>query len=404
MKTILYKRNASGAPIFWEIMAATYGTILHIRHGKVGGDHPITDIVSCTMTTVAKEYTSRVNAKRKEGYVELNELHDNTDENKIVDILTYLNTYLPKFNSSTGGAILPMLAKTLETNKPFEKYGTLRGQWKINGLRCEVGVKAEDDNLFKETHLIFQSREGTIWDLPYLEEKLLHYLPDAMVDLMIECNAYIDGEVYYPGLTVNEINHLVKNPTDPRHKDLQLWIYDIAIENTVYTSRRDILLSNLGRFIFDFGSKEAHLNNGSPIVLLPECEVTNFNEAVVKRDSFIDLGFEGLILRNPNAEYGFGKRSVELMYKFKKIEDGKFLIVDIVPEGLKRQDLCKLVLRNDINDEIFECTLNYPHEAQRAILGNKKDYLVNPHYALVEYRERSGINQVPFHAKAVKLL
>ena len=91
------------------------------------------------------------------------------------------------------------------------------------------------------------------------------------------------------------------------------------------------------------------------------------------------------------------------MLKFKKQEDGLFTIVDIVPEGIKRSNLGKFVLKNDINDELFECTYNAPHSSQEEILINKDKYI--GHYkALVEFRERSGISQVPFHAKCVKLI
>ena len=92
------------------------------------------------------------------------------------------------------------------------------------------------------------------------------------------------------------------------------------------------------------------------------------------------------------------------MLKFKKKEDGLFTIVDIVPEGTKRSNLGKFVLKNDINDELFECTYNAPHSSQEEILVNKNKYLTGEYLGLVEFRERSGQLQVPFHAKLVKLI
>ena len=77
------------------------------------------------------------------------------------------------------------------------------------------------------------------------------------------------------------------------------------------------------------------------------------------------------------------------------------LLVYIVPEGI-RKDLCKLVLKNDINEESFECTLNAPHEYQEKILKEKDNY-IGVYYAIVEFRERSGVKQVPFHAKAIAI-
>ena len=118
------------------------------------------------------------------------------------------------------------------------------------------------------------------------------------------------------------------------------------------------------------------------------------------KDNFIDSGFEGLILRNPSAEYQFGKRN-QAMFKFKKVDDGKFIIVDIKSEH-KRSDLPLFVCRNDINDELFECSINKPQDEQRGYLANKEKYIGK--YMFVEYRERSGVNQLPFHARGIYVI
>ena len=89
------------------------------------------------------------------------------------------------------------------------------------------------------------------------------------------------------------------------------------------------------------------------------------------------------------------------MLKFKKIDDGKFIIVDIKSEH-KRKYLPLFVLRNDINDELFECSINKPQNVQREILINKENYIGK--YMFVEFRERSGIAQVPFHARGINII
>ena len=114
-------------------------------------------------------------------------------------------------------------------------------------------------------------------------------------------------------------------------------------------------------------------------------------------------GFEGLVIRDEAASYQFGGKRNQSMMKFKRIEDGKFAIVDIVPEGRTRANLGKFILKNDINDELFTCTLNAPQSVQEDILLHKEDYLNGDYIGLVEYRERSGQLQVPFHAKLIKL-
>ena len=399
----LYKRNAQGKPIVWEGVKIDDKTY-QLTYGLVGGNLH-TETVGSTYTSKVDELESLIKAKRKAGYKSLEDLYDNSPSNIRVNdnLLLYLNTYLPKYNNSNGEAILAMLAKTLETNKPFEK-GDYAGQWKINGLRCIIGaVKANE--LFSKFHLTFHSREGTEWHLNWLEDLLAPKLEGTeLLELMLDEGACLDGELYLPGYTVNDINSFVKNPATPYHDKLQYWCYDIAVENFSAEYRYELLELNLGNNIINFKTKEEHLNNKHQLVVLPtELNVLDFNDAVIFRNKYIDLGFEGLILRNKASEYCFGSRKVNHMYKFKRVFDGIFKIIDIIPEGKKRSNLCKFILRNDINDATFECTLNAPQAEQERILVSKNSYIGN-YLAYVEYRERSGVRQVPFHAKIVKLV
>ena len=115
---ILYKRNAQGKPIFWTIKDDNKQVI--VQYGLVGTNGH-TELLDKKLIKV-NEVESRIKAKRKEGYKELKELHDNAPENlNGIDLMSYLNTYLPKYNTTSEGFVLPMLCKTLKDNKPFTK-------------------------------------------------------------------------------------------------------------------------------------------------------------------------------------------------------------------------------------------------------------------------------------------
>lgn len=396
----LYKRNAQGKPLFWTIDKRLAD--IKIQYGIVGKEGRIEYIT--THRDLQDEVNSLIKAKRKEGYKELQDLYDNAP--KLINpnnLYNYLNNYLPKFNTHADGSFIPMLCKTLEDNKPFEK-GSYFGQWKINGERCIITAEVEKD-LFKTIKLHYRSREGVDWTnkLNYLDDHLLPCIPNETIYMMVEEGVALDGELYLPGYGINEINSFIKNTELPQHYKLQFWLYDICIENMSAKNRQnyidDFLLGKIHRS--KIHTKEEHLNNTDRLVVLPNFDCSNINEAILRRDTFISLGFEGLVVRKIDAEYQFGGRRNNSMLKFKKKEDGLFTIIDIVPEGIKRSNLGKFVLKNDINDELFECTYNAPHSAQEEILVNKNKYIGR--YALVEYRERSGISQVPFHAKAVKI-
>ena len=416
----LYKRNAQGKPLVWSVTkearqtgVGTRDESLKIQYGLVGGNLH-TEYIPITLKN-ANELQSRVNAKRKEGYKELSELKDGAtlkkesfgsivkyDYSQSKILINFLDTYLPKYSTTSEGFVLPMLAKVLEDNKPFEKYGTMLGQWKIDGLRCIIGATDKSDDLFNPITLTYHSRTGEDWTnkMCWMDEILLPKISKELLDMMIEEGACLDGELYLPVYSVNDINSFVKNTQLAQHYKLQYWCYDICCENMSAVNRDSFRVNNIHVSDPMFRSKEQHLNNDKQFVVLPTFNIFGIESATINRNVFIDLGFEGLILRNPSAEYQFGKRN-QAMFKFKKIDDGKFIIVDITSEH-KRSDLPLFVLRNDINDELFECSINKPQDVQREILANKEKYISK--YMQVEFRARSGVAQVPFHARGIDII
>lgn len=394
---ILYKRNAKGDPILWQIEKAndeykvSYGAVCgHIHEEFINGK-----------LVKANEIESRIKAKRKEGYKELSELKDSgpVEIKDNIALLNYLYTYLPKNNTTDDGFTLPMLAKVLKDNKPFDKRKYL-GQYKINGVRCIIGAVKTND-LFNPIRLTYRSREGTDWTpkLTWMDEVIKPELKDDLLDAMLEEGACLDGELYLPGYKVNDINSFVKNEKLPQHFQLQYWCYDIAIDNMSYNARRKFRTENINRICYTFDTYDQHLNNKSKLILLPDVVICDIDDATRFRDKFISLGFEGLIVRDVSSAYQFGARNLAML-KYKRVDDAKFKIVDIVPEGV-RTTLCKLVLRNDINDELFECGVNFDHTRQEYILKHKQDYIGK--YAFVVFFERSGVHQVPFHARCVDI-
>ena len=394
---ILYKRNAKGDPIVWQIEKADDG--YKVSYGAVCG-HIHEEIINGKLVK-ANEIESRIKAKRKEGYKELSELKDSgpIEIKDDIALVNYLYTYLPKNNTTDDGFTLPMLAKVLKDNKPFDKRKYL-GQYKINGVRCIVGAEQTND-MFNPVRLTYRSREGTDWTakLTWMDEVIKPEIKDDLLDAMLEEGACLDGELYLPGYKVNDINSFVKNEKLPQHYQLQYWCYDIAIDNMSYEARRKFRTENISRICYTFDTYEQHLNNKSKLILLPDICISDIDDATRFRDKFIGIGFEGLIIRDVSSAYQFGSRNLAML-KYKRVDDAKFKIVDVVPEGV-RTTLCKLVLKNDINDELFECTLNFDHSRQEYILKNKEKFIGK--YAFVEYRERSGVKSVPFHAKAVDI-
>lgn len=396
-----YKRNAQGKPIFWEISDSTNKIV--VTYGLVGKLGHTTEIR--TNRQLNEEIKSQIIAKQKEGYKALSDLYDNAPDyfKNDKDLINYLNTYLPKDNTHADGTFIPMLCKTLEDNKPFTKSEYF-GEYKIDGERCLI-TAYKDNGLFDNIYLKYHSRQGIDWTdkLSYLDKFLIPIIPNYFLNMMIEEGIALDGELYLPGYGINEINSFIKNTELPQHYKLQFWCYDLAIDSMPAIDRYTTLETAFNTKVYDFQSKNGHLNNKERFILLPSFNnIHCIEDAIRQRDYFIDLGFEGLVIRDTKADYQFGGKRNNSMLKFKRIEDGKFLIVDIVPEGIKRKHLPKFICRNDINDELFECTINKKQDVQEEYLINKDKYIGK--YMKVEYRARSGVKQVPFHAKGIDII
>lgn len=401
METIkLYKRNNKGEPYGWELTADSPNYIT-IKYGILGKKYT-SDTILISKFNVKTEVKSRINQKRKEGYLEYDEVRDDTcsfpvEEWSNEEFIRYLDTYLPTNKTNTNNNnILPMLAK-LYTINCFKYSDVFIGQWKINGLRCCITFN-NDGDMFHPYTVRIQSREGEVWNgLTDLKDYLVEVIDTDVINYLINYNIALDGEIYLPGYKVNMINHFVKDPTCPEHKLLQFWCYDIAIDSMIQSKRIDFMFNKFKSHIIRFNDRNEHLNNKEKFLILPYYDVTNDETALKYRNEFIDKGFEGLIMRNPNAEYNYGNRSVKVMLKYKDHTDGKFEVIDIYPE--KTRDLPIIRCRNDINNETFETRLSIPQYSQKEVLYNKEQYIGR--YVFISYGERSGVNRVPYHIKEV---
>lgn len=400
----LYRRNNLGRPCFWEARVSGSSTqnIIIVSHGIVGKAIQVEEIH--VARNPKDEVESRYKQKRKQGYKFLDEIKDDNWSTPVKEdaLLTYLETYLPYDRTTADGTLLPMLAKTFNNtnNKIFNKTPIRIGQYKINGLRCIISAKRNNTDMFKPISLRFQSREGTYWNsLSNLEDYLLTVIPNKFLNKMIDEDWELDGELYLPGYKVNEINHFVKDPKCKENKFIQYWCYDGIIDDTPQYRRLDILGQVFENKTYEFTSLNDHLNNKERFIYINNYTIENEDDAVKYRNLFIDLGFEGLILRDPDKEYQIGKRNSS-MIKFKDVMEGSFKIINIYPEGISR-NIPLFLCKNDINNETFEVHINGTLKDQEKYLYSKDKFIGKTLY--ITFGERSGVSRVPFHVKTVRL-
>lgn len=394
----LYRRNNNGMPTVWWASFNSDTNSIAVFYGLVRGNIR-KEIYTVTQKDGNKELESRYNEKIKQGYQYLNEICDMQDRPPVEDensleLFNFLNTYLPKdLSNGNSNLLLPMLAKTYNGNV-WKKVSCMYGQYKINGLRCIITAYTQND-MFKPIRLRFQSREGIIWNtLENLSDYLLSIIPANIIRDMIDGYVALDGEIYLPGYTINQINHFVKDANCVENKLLQFWCYDIMMEGN--QAHRNIYRYHIKKPT-SFNSIKEHYNNKERLIILHNKYITNDNEAIDARNHFINLGFEGLILRNAKTDYQYGRRRANYMEKFKDAAEGDFIILDIYKE--KKRDLPILLCKNDINNEKFETRLSISHIVQQEVLFDSQSYIGRTVH--IEYGERSGVARVPFHIKTV---
>jgi DNA ligase-1 len=170
--------------------------------------------------------------------------------------------------------IKPMLAQKFN---PLKATYPLFIQPKYNGIRA----------LWRPDRSTFQSRDCHFWSpeiLPHLFTELTrHKYP-------------FDGELYCHGMSLQQINSRVAVKRVAPHDDvrsIKYYIFDIPVMESMY--RRAMALDKL-REIF----------SGCPhIVIAPTILINSHIECEYYYKMFREQEYEGAMLRDPNAVYGF---------------------------------------------------------------------------------------------------
>lgn len=178
------------------------------------------------------------------------------------------------------------------------------------------------------SEVVTSSRGGNNYDVAanYIRKD-----PKVMKWLKENPNIWLDGELYVHGLPLSYISGIVRLQTlDDKHKQLKYYVYDLAIPDVKFKDRLKILE--------DF---EKAVSDSDKIVMVKHVKVSGWLNMKALHDQYVNDGWEGLVIRNPDKEYKFGTRD-NRMIKLKMFEDHEYKILDLV-DGLRDEDLCFLM-------------------------------------------------------------
>lgn len=296
--------------------------VVHTYSGLLNGEliHRLTHVVKGkqgrTINQQAQfDLDSLINEKIDEGYKSEDQLLARYEllsgtipfltKNDSKYILELFSKCKITYNTNAYWLPLPMLAEKWKQHKAKVTYPVLV-QPKLNGVRCIA--------LYQDQKVLLLSRGGQFYIMPQIQAALTPFFQSNPT-------VQLDGELYNHGMPLQEIVGRVK-VEDPKQFDRKLcieyWIYDLADDRNIQFSRitrKQIWFGDSLDFIKINSIKSLVTKNA-----INEQEVQNFH------NQFVSEGYEGAIVRDPNAFYQFGFRD-QCLLKVKEFLDEEFEII-----------------------------------------------------------------------------
>jgi len=417
--SVLYKNKSKGKITKWEIkikpISESTPTInkynILVTFGEIDGKQ------QTHVTTIEKgksnrsiyqqailEANSKWNEKKnRDGYTDIEPVQ--TISSKSAFIGSKPNSY----DNSFSGSFSPMLANTFNI-KPYilpsiTGATSTRGykipfpafdQRKYDGIRCIAYLDANKN-------VILESRKGVRFtQFTNIEFGLKLFFEEAVKvfinnhnnnendNLKLIKRFYFDGELYsnsIPFETINGCVRLTKNITNEDRiniNKIQYHIYDCFNGESPYTvfKERTTVLKN----IFEGVRNEDNTRQILNIIREVETEeVFNIEEIKLKHALYVENGFEGIMIRDPNGVYEPNKRS-KYLQKYKEFMEEEFEIIGFHDgEGVDRE----LVIWDCITKEgkTFSVRPRTTFEERRRLFKEASTYLGK--YLTVIFQEYS---------------
>jgi len=210
-------------------------------------------------------------------------------------------------------------------------------QPKLDGVRCLIQYDEEGE--FEGNGVVAYSRTGKEW------KNIDHILTELRPFFLKYPNVILDGELYNHDLKddFEKIISLVRK-TKPTENDrfesyekVQFHCYDTIMEHMDFQGRHKFIRDNFGR--------NSRAYPYPSIRALMAATVHEIEEVEAYHESFLELGYEGSILRQ-NKPYEC-KRSWTLM-KVKDFSDAEATIIGYEEgKGKREGHLGKFIMRDD---------------------------------------------------------
>jgi DNA ligase-1 len=366
---VLFKLTNTGAIQQWRIW--TVGDTIFTEFGQKDGKLQVTsdqikqgkNIGKVNETTVLEQTIAEAQSKwekqKKKRYVE-----------SVTDaVAKKVDT------TAVGGGIPPMLApsKIYPTFAKKLKWPVIV-QPKLDGSRLIAVIENGKCSLWSRTCRPINS-------LPHIQqaiEQQLGYLGDG--EYIFDGEAYSMSEAQQNGF--EGLMSLIRSAEPvPGHEAIEYWIYDLPSSDLQQDKRDSLRLEILK-------------NATGPIKCVPSIICAD-HEAVMKAfERFLELGFEGAMVRSADGIYEQGKRSYFLQ-KLKSFTEDEFLIIDAEEGRGKDIGTVGAFVCVDKNGKQFKARLKASYDRRRELFQCPEQW--NNKHLTIAYQNLSfdGIPRFP---------
>lgn len=321
MQDILISKDAKGKTRVVQISCnwndTTHSYLIMRKTSQYGGkvtDQPLIEInKGKAKRTVTEQATLEYNSNLKKY---LDKGYKNIKDFGLIDLpKTDPGNLLGDVTVDANNAPKPMLAKSYDNvaTSIFEKE--FYGSTKIDGTRCLMHWDGKK--------ISTASRGGGNYDIA---ASFITQDPNLIEWLKAHPDIWLDGELYIHGLPLSYISGLVRlqKPSN-EHKKLSYYIYDLAIPDKPFKDRL-VILEDLKNAV----------NGSDKITMVNHVKISGWLNIKSLHDKYVEQGWEGLVIRDPNKEYKFGTRD-NRMIKIKMFQDDEYKITGIT-EGMRDED------------------------------------------------------------------
>lgn len=234
---------------------------------------------------------------------------------------TYSETELEEFygdvKTDQNGFAKHMNAKSSDKVKEssINKVKFWYASRKIDGVRCSF--------YYKDGEIHTASRGGGDFD-----PATRHFRKNKDLIKFFENHPdyILDGELYKHGKSLQQISgaaRLEKNAYDCAW--LEFYIFDIMIADMKFSNRLEIIKQVQKELNLGFEPNKEWNEGELQMQVVPQEKVSGYDNIMKLHNQYVSEGWEGVVCRNPDKDYGFGKRTNDML-KFKMYKDDEFII------------------------------------------------------------------------------